>query len=216
MSDPFIQNEQYNLIKEQVTLVKESRMQSLPPSVLRAVIDLAQSKVIYAFPEATAEQVELLQFSTLQTNEAFDEYMQQLREWVQPFPVISAEQLKELFPKQKKLRLPELSDVDFGRLTYLSWNDGRSNQKLMICQYEGQLIGIACKPSTNTKKNICAFCNQFTDVTYCVTITKAKQAKNPDYYKAIGTYICVDSKTCNEHITSQEALYTFVHTALQA
>lgn len=215
MSDRFIQNEQYNLIKEQVTLVKESRMQSLPPSVLRAVIDLAQSKVVHAFPDATAEQVELLQFSTLQTNEAFDAYMQQLQERVQPFPVISAEQLKKLFPKQKKLRLPELSDVDFGRLTYLSWNDGRSNQKLLICPYEGQLIGIACKPSTNTKKNICAFCDQFTDVTYCVTVTKAKQAKNPDYYKAIGTYMCVDRKVCNEHITSQEALHTFVHKALQ-
>ena len=214
--NPFIRNEQYNQIEAQVRLVQASRTKSLPAAVLRAVVELAQANILFAFSDATPEQQHALQFSAKSTNEEIEVFLQQIKLWMLPFPDVSAEQVKKLFPKQKKLRLPDSEPVDVHRLTYMSWHDKRSQQKIIICQQDEQLVGITCTPSPNIKKNTCAFCDAFTDVTYCTTVTKAKQAKNPDYYKAIGTYICVDPRACNETITNQEALQTFVRTALPA
>ena len=215
MLERFIENHQFNFIQEQVEIIRDSRKKSLPTSVLQAVIDLANAKIAYLFPEATPSQLAMIDVSTLQTDESYDMFIDGLRPHVRSFPHVSEQQVKKLFPKQKKLRLPDGEDLNVNRMSYMSWNDLRSNRKYIVCEKDRQLVGIECKASSNTKKNICAFCNQFAQVSYCVTITKAKQAKNPDYYKAIGTYICTDSASCNEHMTNLDALMTFVETALK-
>ncbi|WP_214754490.1 FusB/FusC family EF-G-binding protein [Exiguobacterium sp. s16] len=215
MQERFIANHQFNFIREQVELIRDSRKKSLPPSVLKAVIDLANAKLAFLFPEATPTQLAMLDVSTLQTDEAYDGFIDGLRPHVRSFPQVSEPQVKKMFPKQKKLRLPDVTELPMNRTSYLSWNDLRSNRKYILCEKDHQLIGIECKASANTKRNICAFCNQLAEVSYCVTVTKAKQAKNPDYYKAIGTYICTDSASCNENMTNLDALMTFVETALK-
>lgn len=196
-------------------MIRDSRKKSLPPSVLKAVIDLANAKIAFLFPEATPARLSMLDVSKLQTDEAYDRFIDELRPHVRSFPQVSEQQVKKMFPKQKKLRLPDEANLNMNRISYLSWNDLRSNRKYILCEKNHQLIGIECKASANTKRNICAFCNQLAEVSYCVTVTKAKQAKNPDYYKAIGTYICTDSASCNENMTNLDALMTFVETALK-
>lgn len=196
-------------------MIRDSRKKSLPPSVLKAVIDLANAKIAFLFPEATPARLSMLDVSKLQTDEAYDRFIDELRPHVRSFPQVSEQQVKKMFPKQKKLRLPDEANLNMNRISYLSWNDLRSNRKYILCEKNHQLIGIECKASANTKRNICAFCNQLAEVSYCVTVTKAKQAKNPDYYKAIGTYICTDSASCNENMTNLAPLMTFVETALK-
>lgn len=215
MQERFIENHQFNFIREQVEMIRDSRKKSLPPSVLKAVIDLANAKIAFLFPEATPARLSMLDVSKLQTDEAYDRFIDELRPHVRSFPQVSEQQVKKMFPKQKKLRLPDEANLNMNRISYLSWNDLRSNRKYILCEKNHQLIGIECKASANTKRNICAFCNQLAEVSYCVTVTKAKQAKNPDYYKAIGTYICTDSASCNENMTNLDALMTFVETALK-
>lgn len=215
MLERFIENHQFNYIREQVETIRDSRKKSLPSSVLQAVIDLANAKIAFLFPEATSAQLAMLDVSKLQTDEAYDRFIDELRPHVRSFPQVSEQQVKKMFPKQKKLRLPDAAELNVNRISYLSWNDLRSNRKYILCEKNHQLIGIECKASANTKRNICAFCNQLAEVSYCVTVTKAKQAKNPDYYKAIGTYICTDNASCNENMTNLDALMTFVETALK-
>ena len=42
-------------------------------------------------------------------------------------------------------------------------------------------------------------------------VTKSKPANaSPDYYKAIGNYMCVNSETCNNHITDVTVLERFI------
>lgn len=65
------------------------------------------------------------------------------------------------------------------------------------------------------KDNICSFCNRFGKVAFISTITKAKKSNNPDYYKAIGNYICLDSAECNKKITNVAYLTTFLEESLQ-
>ncbi|MFL9651286.1 FusB/FusC family EF-G-binding protein [Exiguobacterium chiriqhucha] len=215
MLERFIENHQFNFIQEQVEIIRDSRKKSLPASVLQAVIDLANAKIAYLFPDATPSQLTMMDVSTLKTDESYDVFIEGLRPHVRSFPQVTEPQVKKMFPKQKKLRLPDATSFNVNRMSYMSWNDLRSNRKYIVCEKDHQLMGIELKASSNAKKNICAFCNQFAEVSYCVTITKAKQAKNPDYYKAIGTYICTDSASCNENMTNLDALMTFVETALK-
>jgi hypothetical protein len=77
------------------------------------------------------------------------------------------------------------------------------------------VVGIECKYTLTSKDNICSFCNRFGQVAYISTITKAKKAKNPDYYKAIGNYICFDSTECNKKITSVDYLSEFFNESLR-
>jgi len=214
MSEKFIRNEQFNLIKKQITLIKNSRMQNVPKHVLNAVIDSADAKISQQFPHASAEQQQLLNVVGLSSDKDYDQYIQRIAEYLQPFPTVTEQQLKKLFPKHKKLKLPDLSTIDHTKLTYLSWTDLRSNKKFIIYELTGNLVGIECEFQPASKKNVCSVCNSVGEVTYFSTVTKAKAAKNPDYYRAIGNLICVNSEECNKKITSVEYLETFLKDSL--
>lgn len=214
MTEKFIKNEQFNFIKNQIALIKDSRKKNVAPTVLAAVIDLANAKILDLFPHATREQQELLDLSKLKTDAEYNQYIQHLSASVAPFPKITEQQLKKMFPKNKKLKLPDLSKIDHDQLTYLSWNDLSSNKKLIVYELDGKITGIECKFTPTSKDNICSFCNRFGQVAYISTITKAKKSKNPDYYKAIGNYICTDSSECNKKITNIDYLTAFLKESL--
>jgi hypothetical protein len=214
MTEKFIKNEQVNFIKKQIDLIKDSRKKNVPPNVLAAVIDLAHAKIIDLFPNATREQQVMLDLSKLKTDHEYQRYIEHLSEYTLPFPTITEQQLKKMFPKQKKLKLPDLSNIDHSRLTYLSWNDLRSNKKFIVYEVDGKMVGIECEFTPTSKKNLCSFCNCFGEVAYFSTVTKAKKPKNPDYYKAIGNLICADSSECNKRIMNVDYLTTFLKDSL--
>lgn len=213
MTKQFIKNEQLNFIKKQIAIIKDSSNKNLPKTVLTAVIDLANAKILDLFPQASLEQQELLNITKWNTKEEYERYIEQLTACLLPFPKITEQQLKKLFPKQKKLRLPDLSTIDHNKLTFLSWNDLKSNKKVIIYDLEGTLVGTEGKMTPTSKKNICSFCNCFGEVAYFSTVTKEKRPKNADYYKAIGNLICTDSNECNKNITNTEYLREFLKTA---
>lgn len=214
MTETFIKNEQLNFIKKQIALIKDSIKKNVPPTVLTAVIDLANAKILNLFPNASLAQQEMLDLSKLKTDSEYEQYIQRISAFLLPFPKINEQQLKKMFPKNKKLKLPDLSKIDHSQLTYLSWNDLRSNKKFIVYELDGRMVGIECKFTPTDKKNICSFCNCFGEVSYFSTITKAKKSKNPDYYKAIGNLICTDSSECNKKITNIEYLTTFFKESL--
>ncbi|WP_284035727.1 FusB/FusC family EF-G-binding protein [Neobacillus sp. 114] len=210
MTEKFIKNEQLNYIKKQIAVIRDSTKKNVPQNVLAAVIDLANAKISDLFPNATLEQQEMLDLSRLKTDKEYEQYIQHLSDYLLPFPKITEQQLKKMFPKQKKLKMPDLSNIDHSQLTYLSWNDLRSNKKFIVYELEGKMVGIECEFAPTSKKNLCSFCNCFGEVAYFSTVTKAKKSKNPDYYKSIGNLICADSRECNKNITDVEYLTTFL------
>ncbi|MBY8914058.1 FusB/FusC family EF-G-binding protein [Bacillus sp. YC2] len=214
MTEKFIKNEHLNFIKKQIELIKDSKKKNVAPTVLAAVIDLANAKISDLIPHATLDQQDLLDVSRLKTDAEYDQYIQRLSAFVIPFPKITEQQLKKMFPKHKKLKLPDLSKIDHSQLTYLSWNDLRSNKKFIIYELDGKMVGIECKFAPTSKHNVCSFCNSFGQVVYFSTVTKAKQSKNPDYYKAIGNLICADSSECNKKITNVEYVTAFLKDSL--
>lgn len=214
MKEKFIKNEQLNFIKKQIVLIKDSKKKNVPQNVLTAVIDLANAKIMELFQNVSLEQEEMLDLAKLKTDKEYEQHIDHLSECILPFPDIAEQQLKKMFPKQKKLKLPDLSNIDHSKLTFLSWNDLRSNKKFIVYELDGKLAGIECEFTPTSKKNICSFCNSFGEVVYISTVTKAKKAKNPDYYKAIGNLICADSSECNKKITNVEYVRTFFKDSL--
>ncbi|WP_240491512.1 FusB/FusC family EF-G-binding protein [Bacillus nakamurai] len=214
VTEKFIKNEHLNFIKKQIALIKDSTKKNVAPTVLAAVIDLANAKILDLIPNAALDQQELLDVSRLKTDDDYEKYIQRLSAFLQPFPKITEQQLKKMFPKNKKLKLPDLSKIDHSQLTYLSWNDLRSNKKFIIYELDGKMAGIECKFTPASKHNVCSFCNCFGQVVYFSTVTKAKKSRNPDYYKAIGNLICADSSECNKKITNVEYLTTFLKDSL--
>lgn len=214
MLENFIKNEQLNFIKKQIAVIKDSAKKNVPPTVLAAVIDLANAKISDLFPNASLDQQELLDLSRLKTDVEYDQYIRRLSAYLLPFPEVTEQQLKKMFPKKKKLKLPDLSNIDHSQLTYLSWNDIGSNKKYIVYELEGKMVGIECEFAPTSKKNICSFCNGFGEVAYFSTVTKAKKAKNPDYYKSIGNLICADSSDCNKKMTNVDYLKAFLKESL--
>ncbi|MCM3567242.1 FusB/FusC family EF-G-binding protein [Neobacillus mesonae] len=214
MDQKFMKNEQLNFIKKQIAFIKDSTKKNVPQNVLAAVVDLANAKILALFPNASPEQQEMLDLSKLKTDKEYEQYIQHLSDYLRPFPKITEQQLKKMFPKHKKLKLPDLSTIDHSQLTYLSWNDLRSNKKFIVYELEGKMAGIECEFAPTSKKNLCSICNSFGEVVYFSTVTKAKKPKNPDYYRAIGNLICADSSECNKKITNVEYLTTFLKDSL--
>jgi len=214
MTAKFIKNEQLNFIKKQIALIKDISKRNVPQSVLAAEIDLANAKILDHIPSATLDQQEMLDLSSLKTDEEYEQYIQHLSSFLIPFPKITEQQLKKMFPKNKKLKLPDLSSIDHSKLTYLSWNDPRSNKKFIVYELEGKMVGIECKLTPTSKANYCSVCHSFGEVAYFSTVTKAKKSKNPDYYKSIGNYICAESSECNKKITNVEYLTTILKESL--
>ena len=215
MTEKFIKNEQLNFIKKQINLIKDSTKKNVPPNVLTAVIDLANAKIADLFPNASLELLSLLDISKLKMDNDYEHFIQQLTDYLIPFPVISEQKIKKLFPKVKKLKMPNLSNVDLSQLTYLSWQDIRANKKFIVYEIDGKLVGIEGEMAPTSKKNLCSFCNSFSEVSYFSTKTKAKKANNPDYYKSIGNLICTDSNECNKQITNIEYLRSFLKESLE-
>lgn len=214
MTEKFIRNEQFNFIKKQIALIKDSTKKNVPPNVLTAVIDLANANILGLFPNPSVDQQEILDLSKLKTDDEYEQYIQRLSTFLVPFPTITEQQLKKMFPKNKKLKLPDLSIIDHSQLTYLSWDDLRSNKKFIVYELDGKMVGIECKFTPTSKHNICSICHHVGEVAYFSTVTKAKKSKNPDYYKSIGNFICTDSSECNKKITNVSYLTTFLRDSL--
>ncbi|MGE7922449.1 hypothetical protein ACQKND_04600 [Viridibacillus arvi] len=47
----------------------------------------------------------------------------ELKPYVLPFKTVTASTLKNQYKKEKKLKLPQLEEIDFQQICYLAWDD---------------------------------------------------------------------------------------------
>lgn len=181
--------------------------------VLESVKYSAQSKIVEAFPDVTELQLQMLEkISTINTAGEFQQYLLSLEPYLTEFVEVTEKQLKKLFPKIKKLKVPDLAAIDYRYVTYLGWTDIATNKLFLVYYLNGQLVGVEGRYTPVNKKSICFLCNRHEEVALFSAITKSKPANaSPDYYKAIGNYLCVNSDTCNKNITDVTALEKFIH-----
>lgn len=212
MKQPFIRNHHYNLMNKQIQLLHRTCNTVADPKVVESVRYSVHSKLMELFPDATEEQKQMLEkISTLSSWEEFQHSMRSLEPYLIEFTPVTEKQIRKLFPKNKKLKVPHLATVDYRYITYLGWTDIATNKMFLVYHLNGQLVGIEGKFSLLNTKSPCFLCNRHEEVALFTAITKLRPANaSSDYYKAIGNYMCADSETCNKNITDVTALETFI------
>ncbi|WP_231571402.1 FusB/FusC family EF-G-binding protein [Gordoniibacillus kamchatkensis] len=183
------------------------------PKVVEAVKYSTQLAIFEAFPDATEQQKLLLgAIATAGTAQEIGAYLLSLEPYLAEFAPVTDNQVKKLFPKVKKLKVPDLAAIDYRYVTYLGWTDIATNKLFLVYRLDGQLVGIEGNYNLVNKKSICFLCNRHGEVALFSAITKFRPANaSPDYYKAIGNYMCADSAACNKNITDVAALEKFIH-----
>ncbi|MFD2331883.1 FusB/FusC family EF-G-binding protein [Cohnella sp. GCM10020058] len=209
---PFIRNHQYNLIKKQVGLLQHACATVADPKIVESVRSNMQFKLAEAFPDANEAALEIVQRgSELGTAPEFQLYLASLESHRIAFEPGTEQQLKKLYPKIKKLKLPDLAALDRKAISYLGWSDIAANKLFIVYPLDGRLVGIEGRFTPTNKKGTCFVCNRQTEVGLFTALTKSRPANaSPDYYKAIGNYMCADSEVCNHNITDPAPLEQFL------
>jgi len=170
----------------------------------------AATNIIEAFPSLTENHKQMLeQISTFETAEDFQRYLSELEPYLESYPTITLKQIQKLFPKNKKLKVPDLQLIDYRNITYLSWIDIASNKLFIIYPYEGQFIGIEGRITPTHKKGYCMFCNRHQELAFFYVKTKNVNV-SPDNISAVGQYVCLDNLECNRSITDTAKLERFI------
>lgn len=210
MSTPFIRNHQYNVIKKQADFLQRTLRSVADRSVLEAVRYRAATNIIEAFPDLTTDQQQMLeQISTFESAYDFERYLSALEPYLEPYPPITLKQIQKLFPKNKKLKVPDLQSVDFRYMTYLSWVDIATNKIFIVYPFEGQFVGIEGRITPTQKKGYCLFCNRHQELAFLSVKTKPANALT-DNYSSVGQYVCMENQGCNQSITDTGSLEKFI------
>lgn len=212
---PFIRNHHYNLINKQVKMLQHTCNTVADSKVIEAVRENVQIRIMEAFPDAAEHEKQLFEpVSSLRAEGEFRDYLSSLEPYLTEFGQVTAKQLGKLFPKVKKLKSPDLSAVDYRHVTYLGWTDIATNKLFLVYHLNEQAVGVEGR-FTPANKGVCFLCNRHEEVALFTAVSKSKPANaSPDYYKAIGNYLCVNSAVCNKNITNVTALEKFIREVL--
>ncbi|MFD2613409.1 FusB/FusC family EF-G-binding protein [Paenibacillus gansuensis] len=215
--EPFLHNHQYNLIAKQAKVLLSALRTSSDRKVIEAARSNAISKSAEVCSGADRGQMMLVErMGDLKEPEQLESYLSELGQYRIPFPELSEKQIKSMFPKVKKLRLPDLDAVKGKALTYLGWTDVATNRMFLVYpginteEAEPRMISVEGRFTADNRKGICAFCNRMGETVLYTAESKVRRSSIPDYYKAVGQYICADSKECNTKITELDALEKFL------
>ncbi|MBH0229747.1 FusB/FusC family EF-G-binding protein [Halobacillus yeomjeoni] len=204
----FIENHQYQYIKSQIENLLQSKLTTHDTAVTEAIKTLTQEKVTGLFGKLSEDQKQLVD----QVQHVEDEaeaifFLSRLKQHVTPFPELHTDTIQSLFPKAKKLRLPDLESVDWNELSYFGWNDQGSGKKYIILFKDGKLIGIEGRTTFSQKPGICSICHEQEDVNLFTTSVK-RSSKEESITRA--NYICRNSNTCNRNLKNIHPLHRFI------
>ncbi|CAM2874740.1 FusB/FusC family EF-G-binding protein [Hathewaya histolytica] len=209
----FIDKYKYNYIKKCLHDLNSTFKTCVDTNVIEASKSYIQNKILNLFTNLSEEEKKLLDISKITDPLHIDKYFADLNEYVYGIPKITNSQINKLFRKEKNLKLPELS-VENPKKVYLSWIDESTRKLFLIYNMNGKFVGMVGRiqnyNSGNT--NMCAICNRIgrhNEIAFISVMCKTPNAREGTY-KSIGFNICLNSKKCNERITSIEKLETIL------
>ncbi|TJY41755.1 elongation factor G-binding protein [Cohnella pontilimi] len=216
MCEPFIRNHQYNFIKNQADSVLHALRTVGDPKILESVRSSAQTKAAELFPDVTDNRKTMLEsISSLKTADDFQKYLQALEPYIIEFPLITEKQIRKLFPKNKKLKLPDLSQIDLRYVSFLSWTDISTNKMFIVYHTGGQFVGVEGRYTATHKKSYCFVCNRYEELALFSAVSKKRPAHaSSDYFKSVGNYICIHGHECNRNVTDVSSLEKFIDSVL--
>ncbi|MFK7693114.1 FusB/FusC family EF-G-binding protein [Paenibacillus sp. HJGM_3] len=213
----YILNHQGNEIRKQIQKLIYAFEHGSEARVVEALRYSAETAIVAAMPLLSeTEKHELMAFWKLNTKDDLLAYLERLSERVKPFPQLSEAQVRKLFPKSKKLKVPDPDTVPWSNMSYRGWTDVAAQKHYLVYAKDGRLNGIEGTFSSSPKANLCCMCNTPgtpETIGYYSVVCKPPAGASQDYYKAIGNYMCLDSEACNKAITDLEYLEFFFQEA---
>jgi Holliday junction resolvasome RuvABC DNA-binding subunit len=206
--DAFIRNDQYNFISYQTQVLINGYATVNDLGVLQALRALVRDKVMDLFEELGREEMSIIEKITeIKDSTHAEEYLEELKEYVIPFHNVNEKELKKMFPKVKKLRVPDMKEMDYKALSYLGWNDFGQESKYLVTDVDGRLKGIKGTFKNSSKKGLCTICHTFSEVG--LFVSQSKKSSRGTYVKK-GNYICQDSVECNGKLKDLDKLDDFI------
>jgi FBP C-terminal treble-clef zinc-finger/Elongation factor G-binding protein, N-terminal len=176
--------------------------------VYQATKDELESTIHTIFGPLTKEQASLFAGITeIKGQRELNEFMDTLHPYVIPFS-LDVDQVRRLFKKEKKLTIPDFSDLDLKTISYLGWRDVGKNHLYLVYPFMGELTGIQARYTAGSASNanVCFICNQsLTGSEIGLVVAKTKSS----IYQSVGNYMCLDSVSCNRRMTSVNAIEEF-------
>ena len=211
---PFLHPHQVNYIRRQLNLLIGAFYFAGDYRVLEASKASAMANIRGMFGELTPEQSALLDDAgNVRDKEEMGLYMHKLSPYVIPFPKLTAAEIRKLFPKVKKLVLPDLDAVPYDKITYLGWRDIATSTMFLVFHNNGKLKGVECRyvPGQKGRAYLCIWCKQtFSGDDVTLVTTQIKNREILGGYKTTGNHLCLNSMSCNAHLTSTDEIQAFL------
>ncbi|MBJ8007235.1 MULTISPECIES: FusB/FusC family EF-G-binding protein [Bacillus cereus group] len=206
--EAFIRSDQYNFIKSQAYILANGHATANDRGVIQALKSLAIEKIINVFENLTVEQNELIDtVLTVENREDAESFLLKIYPYVIPFQEVTAQTLKRLFPKAKKLKLPDMEEINMKETSYLSWIDKGTSRKFIIAKNNNKFVGLQGTFQSINKKSICSLCHGHEEVGMFLVEIKGKI---PGTFVKKGNYICKDGVACNHNMKSLDKLQDFI------
>jgi hypothetical protein len=214
--EPFLQPHQVNYIRQQIKTLIGAFYFAGDYRVLAASRESIIHNLQAQFTGLTPEQKTLLnEAGQVRDHDELKRYLTKLAPFVIPFPEITAAEIRKLFPKVKKLVLPDLGALDRTRIDYLGWRDMATNTIYFVRRMNEKWVGAECRYvlGQSNRSYVCTWCQRSRPGDQVALVTKQLKVKNlQDGYKTVGNHLCLDSQACNDSLTSTTAMDTFLLT----
>lgn len=200
--DAFIKKYQFNYIEKLMKQLENTFISCVDIEMIKASRAMIQEKIYFIFNELDEEKRELLSVEKIEGILQISRYIKKITPYVCGMPEVSKAQIRKLFKKEKKMKFPKLENIEFSSLTYLGWRNLASNKLYIVYSMNDKLVGLTCRTISVKARgtNMCALCKRggtSKDVGFVSVVSKSSEK-----YKSLGFYVCMDSKKCNERITS--------------
>ncbi|MFJ7736640.1 FusB/FusC family EF-G-binding protein [Lysinibacillus sp. NPDC097287] len=195
---PFLTVANYHLIEQQLNKILNALATSNDNNIIQAVRGIVDTEITANITMTTDETQLIEQLFSVTDRAQGEAYLVSLKPYVIPFKTVTASNIKSLFKKEKKFKLPALEELDFQHICFLAWDDLGTHRKYVIIEQDDKLKGIKGTINNGTVKGICAICNRHADVALFTTSVKGKIVGT---FTSHSNYICADSQQCNQHVT---------------
>lgn len=139
----FMTVEQYQFIKKQAKKMLNTFITTKDQQVIRAMQAVVTDDINHKIGDMTIEQRNLLKpVLDIKSKEQMEQIVTDIKPFVEPFKKPAENEIKKLFSKDKKLKIPSLNQFDWQEISYLSWFDAGSNRKYIVYREDEVLKGV--------------------------------------------------------------------------
>lgn len=205
--EPFLAPYQYHFLKSQGLKLVSARTSSTDTNVINAVRGIVEESIFYQFQHCAKEEMQLVErMNAVKDEREIEQILAELHPFIIPFQT-TENQIKKLFPKVKKLKVPDLDHMDTKQITYLTWWDPGTHKKFIVTVRDGKQWGVHGTFHKEAQKGICSICGQHEETGLFLVERKGKEIGT---YKKKGNYICSDGEACNQNLTRLDKLDEFL------